>query len=117
MCGRFINLNSNKKLKNIFEINDNKDLENIQSYNIAPSQESIIIINDNKIETANWGFKFIDKENQKESLVINSRLETITDKVFFKDSFLKRKCLIPANGYYEWYKNNNIKKPYFIHIP
>ena len=44
MCGRFINLNSNKKLKNIFEINDNKDLENTHSYNIAPSQESIIIV-------------------------------------------------------------------------
>ena len=117
MCGRFINLNSNKKLKNIFEIDDNKDLENTHSYNIAPSQESIIIVDNNKIEIANWGFKFIDKENQKENLVINSRLETIKDKLIFKDSFLKRKCLIPANGYYEWHKENNIKKPYFIHIP
>ena len=67
MCGRFINLNSNKKLKNIFEIYNKENIENIYSYNIAPSQQAIIIINDNRIEIANWGFKFIDKKTQKEN--------------------------------------------------
>ncbi|PPR45270.1 MAG: putative SOS response-associated peptidase YedK [Alphaproteobacteria bacterium MarineAlpha5_Bin8] len=117
MCGRFINLNSNKKLKNIFDINDKNNLKNINSYNVAPSQQTIIINNDNNCELADWGFKFVDKESQKENLVINSRLETINNKLIFKDSFLKRKCIIPANGYYEWHKENNIKKPYFIHVP
>ena len=117
MCGRFINLNNNKKLKNIFEIDNKENIENIHSYNIAPSQQAIIIINDNRIEIANWGFKFIDKKTQKENLIINSRLETIKDKLIFKDSFLKRKCIIPANGYFEWYKDNNFKKPHFIHVP
>ena len=45
MCGRFINLNKIDKLNKIFEINESKNIENEISYNIAPSQSSIIITN------------------------------------------------------------------------
>ena len=45
MCGRFINLNRIDKLNKIFEINESKNVEDAISYNIAPSQSSIIIIN------------------------------------------------------------------------
>ena len=63
MCGRFINLNRIDKLNKIFEINESKNVENAISYNIAPSQSSIIIINSKffKIEKADWGIKFFDK--------------------------------------------------------
>jgi len=44
-------------------------------------------------------------------------LETIQNKILFKESFEKRRCVIPANGYYEWSINDNIKIPYFINIP
>jgi putative SOS response-associated peptidase YedK len=44
-------------------------------------------------------------------------LETIQNKILFKESFEKRRCVIPANGYYEWSIKDNIKIPYFINIP
>ena len=119
MCGRFVNLNKIDKLNKIFEINESENVENGISYNIAPSQSTIIITNSKffKIESANWGIKFFDKRQNQEKNIINSRLETIQNKILFKESFEKRKCAIPANGYYEWSIKNNIKIPYFINIP
>jgi putative SOS response-associated peptidase YedK len=119
MCGRFINLNRIDKLNKIFEINESKNIENEISYNIAPSQSTIIITNSKffKIEKANWGIKFFDKRQIQEKSIINSRLETIQKKILFKESFEKRRCVIPANGYYEWSIKDNIKNPYFINIP
>ena len=119
MCGRFVNLNKIDKLNKIFEINESENVENGISYNIAPSQSTIIMTNSKffKIEKANWGMKFFDKRQNQEKNIINSRLETIQNKILFKESFEKRKCVIPANGYYEWSINDNIKIPYFINIP
>ena len=119
MCGRFINLNKNDKLNKIFEIKKSKNIENSFSYNISPSQSSIIITNSKffEIEKANWGIKFYDKRQNQEKNIINSRLETIQKKILFKESFEKRRCVIPANGYYEWSVKNSIKIPYFINIP
>ena len=119
MCGRFVNLNKIDKLNRIFEINESENVENGISYNIAPSQSTIIITNSKffKIEKANWGMKFFDKKQNQEKNIINSRLETIQKKILFKESFEKRRCVIPANGYYEWLVKDNIKIPYFINIP
>ncbi len=119
MCGRFVNLNKIDKLNKIFEINESENVENGISYNIAPSQSTIIITNSKlfKIEKADWGMKFFDKRQNQEKNIINSRLETIQNKILFKESFEKRRCIIPANGYYEWSINDNIKIPYFINIP
>ena len=119
MCGRFVNLNKIDKLNKIFEINESENVENGISYNIAPSQSTIIITNSKlfKIEKADWGMKFFDKRQNQEKNIINSRLETIQNKILFKESFEKRRCVIPANGYYEWSINDNIKIPYFINIP
>ena len=119
MCGRFVNLNKIDKLNKIFEINESENVENGISYNIAPSQSTIIITNSKffKIEKAYWGMKFFDKRQNQEKNIINSRLETIQKKILFKESFEKRRCVIPANGYYEWSVKDNIKIPYFINIP
>ena len=119
MCGRFVNLNTVEKLDKIFSISKHDNFKYKISYNISPSQLSLIITNFKflKIENAKWGFDFFDKQRNIEKQIINSRLETIKEKMLFKDSFEKRKCIIPANGYYEWTLKNNIKIPYFIHIP
>ena len=120
MCGRFINLNKVEKLNKIFATKKLANTKDNISYNIAPSQSSLIITNlkdSYNIENACWGFKFIDKNTQIEKNIINSRLETIREKIIFKESFEERRCIIPVNGYYEWLRKDNIKTPYFIHMP
>ena len=119
MCGRFVNLNKVNKINKIFEIDKLENFQNLISYNIAPSQSTIIITNTKslKIEKARWGFSFYDEKYNLKKNIINSRLETINKKILFKESFEKRKCIIPANGYYEWTIKNNKKIPFFINIP
>ena len=120
MCGRFVNITKINKLKKILDIKDTfNTLGDIISYNIAPSTDvNVILKNGNlTIESINWGIQFIDKVNNQINTVINSRIETVKEKILFKESFLKRRCLIPANGYYEWQYNNGVKIPYFIQLP
>ena len=66
------------------------------------------------IEKASWGFSFYEEQYNLKKNIINSRLETIKEKILFKESFYKRRCIIPANGYYEWKHEKNFKQPFFI---
>ena len=103
MCGRFINLTKINSLKKIFNINSSLN-NNLLSFNIAPSQPCHIVFKKNElnIDVAKWGYIFNDSKTNQEKNAINSRLETLTDKILFKESYYKRKCIIPSNGYYEW---------------
>ena len=119
MCGRFVSVNKKKIIEKSFNVSLTKNFLE-QSYNVAPGQKINAIINNNKkliLDSLNWGYSFYSKNNNKDQTVINSRIETINSKFLFKDSFLKRKCIILSNGYYEWQKTKNQKKPYFINIP
>ena len=118
MCGRFASYKNLNKLKNIFSV-INSDFNLTQSYNISPGQNVNIILSykfENYLLSSNWGYNFINSKTQNNQSVINSRIETINSKLLFKDSFLKRKCIIPANGYFEWSQQEGEKKPYFIQL-
>jgi putative SOS response-associated peptidase YedK len=118
MCGRFASYKNLNKLKNIFNI-CNSDFSATQSYNISPGQDVNIVLNykfDNYLLSSNWGYNFINNKTKNNQSVINSRIETINSKLLFKDSFLKRKCIIPANGYFEWSEKEGEKKPYYIQL-
>ena len=118
MCGRFASFKNLKKLKNIFDLNSN-NFNVTPSYNISPCTDVNIILNyeyQNYLLPTNWGYSFINSNTQKKQIVINSRIETINTKLLFKDSFLKRKCIIPSNGYYEWSNSGDEKKPYFVKL-
>ena len=118
MCGRFASYKNLNKLKNIFNIT-NSDFNITKSYNISPGQNVNIILSyklENYFLESNWGYTFINSNNQNKQIVINSRIETINSKLLFKDSFLKRKCIIPSNGYFEWSQKEGEKKPYYIQL-
>ena len=118
MCGRFASYKNLNKLKNIFNIT-NSDFNITQSYNISPGQNVNIILSyklENYLLESNWGYTFINRNTQNKQMVINSRIETINSKLLFKESFLKRKCIIPANGYFEWSQKEGEKKPYLIQL-
>ena len=118
MCGRFASYKNLNKLKNIFDV-INSDFNITQSYNVSPGQDVNIILSykfENYLLPSNWGYNFINSKTQNNQSVINSRIETINSKLLFKDSFLKRKCIIPVNGYFEWSQHEGEKKPYFIQL-
>ncbi len=118
MCGRFATFKHHEKLHKIFDLK-NKVENKFKSYNVTPGQNINIIINYNYynyILESNWGYSFVNKTTNQNQTVINSRIETINEKLLFKESFTRRKCVIPINGYYEWKNDGNQKIPYFIQL-
>ena len=119
MCGRFVNTEKKENIQKLFSSSELINYSDL-SYNISPSSLINVIYKDNKklyIDNLFWSYSFLNKQNNITQFVINARIETIVSKYLFKESFIKRKCLIISNGYFEWKKIDNIKQPYFISIP
>ena len=119
MCGRFVNIEKKEKILKLFPSSKLLNYSN-KSYNISPSNLiNVIYKNNNNIFVDNlfWSFSYFNKQNNITQFVINARIETIASKYLFKESFIKRKCLIISNGYFEWKKIENTKQPYYISIP
>ncbi len=84
-------------------------------YNIAPAQDILAIINDGGYQAVSlkWGLVPFWSKDATRGL-INARAETVEQKPSFKQSLQSRRCLIPADGFYEWGKEGGRKKPYRI---
>ena len=115
MCGRFTLKAPNKvKLKSLNR-SDFDDL--IPRYNIAPTQDILTVVQrDSTRETMlmQWGLiPFWSKEPKG---IINARVETIDEKASFAESFQRRRCLIVADGFYEWERHGKIAQPYYFQM-
>jgi putative SOS response-associated peptidase YedK len=89
-------------------------------YNVAPSQAVPIVRTgedgQREIVPAAWGLHPAwMKEPPGAKSMINARSETAAEKPFFRDAMKKRRCLMPASGYYEWRKDGAAKTPHYIH--
>jgi putative SOS response-associated peptidase YedK len=120
MCGRFVGFRSLDELKGFFPI-DKAACEAIANYNVTPSQEILAIA---KYEGENWLVKFHwglvpfwAKDISIGNKMINARSESIAEKPSFRSAFKKRRCLIPADGFYEWKGEKGRKQPMFITLP
>jgi putative SOS response-associated peptidase YedK len=94
--------------------------EILPSYNVAPTQEVAAVLvegGERRLEMLRWGLipSWAD-DPQIGSRMINARSETAAEKPSFRKAFRKRRCLIPADGFYEWQKRNNGKQPYYVRM-
>ncbi|MDH5508589.1 MAG: SOS response-associated peptidase [Anaerolineae bacterium] len=90
-------------------------------YNIAPSQPIAVVPNDGKnfVDFFVWGLiPSWAKDPKLGSRMINARGETLAEKASFRAAYKRRRCLVLADGFYEWVKQpgDNKKTPYFIHL-
>ncbi len=87
-------------------------------YNVAPTQPIPVVIVENgarHFRLMRWGLlPAWVKDPRKFTLLINARAETVQDKPAFKNALKRRRCLIPADGYYEWQAADGRKRPFFI---
>lgn len=117
MCGRYSITKVVKKTKNIVE--NNEGVQDIENYNAYPTQQLPIIKKDeDSLTLANYNWGLVPKWSEKITdfrPLNNARLETLTEKRTFSGLIKNQRCLIPADGYYEWRKNDEGKKiPYFL---
>lgn len=118
MCGRFAQFSPVSLLKEAFDIRSVK-CDAVQSYNVAPSQEVLAVVYSGEriLTKLFWGISpRIYKESAKPPLLINARFETIAEKPSFCKAYKFRRCLIPADGFYEWKKAGFKKEPWFFTV-
>lgn len=115
MCGRF-NLVGPGKLHYRFAT-QNELPGLLPRYNIAPSQQVVIVTNQREMELVRWGLlPHWAKEAKCGGKTINARAETVATKPTCRGPFRYRRCLIPATGFYEWKSTPEGKIPYHIRL-
>ncbi|WP_288590887.1 SOS response-associated peptidase [uncultured Victivallis sp.] len=117
MCGRF---SLNQIPDFILELLGFGLPESFQErFNIAPSENSWVVLQEKDrkpvLQELYWGLiPFWAKEKSIGMRAINARAESVAEKPMFREAYQKRRCLVPASGFYEWRKNGKEKIPYYF---
>ena len=117
MCGRFVITSPPAALRAMFGYAEQPNFP--PRHNIAPTQPIPVVMIENgarHFRLMRWGLlPAWVKDPRKFTLLINARSETVQDKPAFRNAMKRRRCLIPADGYYEWHTADGRKRPFFIH--
>ena len=120
MCGRFTLRSNPHRIAEVFQLE--QQLELFPRYNIAPTQDIAAVRfdadqNRRQLSFLYWGLiPSWAKDAKIAGRMINARAETLAEKPSFRHAFAKKRCLIPADGFYEWKKlGDGTKQPYYIH--
>jgi putative SOS response-associated peptidase YedK len=116
MCGRYVILSPPEAMRQVFGYAEQPNFP--PRYNIAPTQPVPVVILENdarRFRLMRWGLiPAWVKDPRQFALLINARAETVLDKPSFKNAMKRRRCLLPADGYYEWHQSEERKRPFFI---
>ena len=116
MCGRFVITSPPAAVRQVFGYSEQPNFP--PRHNIAPTQPVPVVVLENggrHFRLMRWGLvpSWV-KDPRKITLLINARSESINEKPAFKNAMRRRRCLIPADGYYEWQVSGGRKRPFFI---
>src|SRR4051812_24088655 len=135
MCGRYASSRRPEDLVEEFEIDKVEVKETLApDYNVAPTKQVYAVVQrptseekagaaERQLRTVRWGLvPFWAKDPGIGNKLINARMETVHEKPAFRRAFAARRCLLPADGYFEWYPTEQktkagkpLKQPFFIH--
>lgn len=110
MCGRYVLVSNFSQIAEEFNLVESDANAFLPHGDVRPGQKSACVIaagEQNRLLNMLWGFFPSWPKKDTAKLIINARAETLSEKATFKDSFRHRRCLIPANGFYEWSKEKN----------
>lgn len=119
MCGRFALYSSLDEIREAFSIRQ-VDFQPEVSYNIAPSQPVAVVVRhngDNHLQKMIWGLiPAWARDPGIGARMINARAETLHQKPSFRRPLLSQRCLIVADGFFEWQKSEASRRPMFVHM-
>jgi putative SOS response-associated peptidase YedK len=121
MCGRFVSASPPDELARYFDVDQVAETALDPSYNVAPTNDVYVVVETGgirRLDTFHWGLiPFWAKDAKVGQKMINARAESLADKPAFKRPFTRRRCLIPADGFFEWKKvpGQKAKQPMYIH--
>jgi putative SOS response-associated peptidase YedK len=120
MCGRFgLTKGASRELAYLMGV-DEADLSfHRPRYNIAPTQDHFVLTSQyeqRKVLPARWGLVNRDaKDNSRAAQCINATAETAASKPTFREAFQQRRCIVPADGFYEWRGPKQARTPVWFH--
>jgi len=123
MCGRFVAASPPADIAAYFDVAQASEAVLEPNYNVAPTSDVFVVYTDGgtrRLDPLHWGLiPSWAKDMAIGNRMINARAETIATNGAFKSSFAKRRCILPADGFYEWkaVPGQKKKQPYFIHRP
>lgn len=121
VCGRFVSVSTPEQLADAFEVDAVRGEPLPARYNVAPTLDVYAVIErgQRRLGTLRWGFvPHWTRQLKGARTPINARLETLSSSKMFADSFRKRRCLLPADGFYEWQvPEEGPKQPYHLRSP
>jgi putative SOS response-associated peptidase YedK len=117
MCGRFVQKKPVSELESFFDIKG--PLPNFEPrYNVAPTQEAAVVMMgplNRQIAIKKWGLiPAWSKEGKAEFATFNARAESVREKPTYRQAFLQRRCIVPADGFYEWTGPKGAKIPHLF---
>jgi len=116
VCGRYALTAEATELVEAFDV-PFPDFEVRPRYNIAPSQHAPVVAEDRsgrRMGLLTWGLVPGWRDDPGKPL-INARSESVLERPSFRDAFERRRCLVPADGFYEWQAEGKAKRPFWIH--
>ena len=119
MCGRFVQSHDASFYADVFQVETIRADSLPASYNVAPT-DSVYAVAEHEgtrlLGSFRWGLiPWWAKDRKIAARNINARSETAAEKPAFRDSFVKRRCLIPADGFFEWQRLPKGKLPHYIY--
>lgn len=119
MCGRFVLFSDLKRIQLAFDLDQaNVNLE--PSYNIAPTHQIVVVVQRagaRTLETMRWGLiPAWAKDDKIGARMINARAETVAEKPSFKRALVQRRCIVIADGFYEWHTQGAQKTPMYVRL-
>ncbi|MEN8234261.1 MAG: SOS response-associated peptidase [Actinomycetota bacterium] len=121
MCGRFVQTREAENYGSYFSVDVIKTDEVLRSWNVAPTKQVYAVAeheDERQLGTFGWGLvPFWAKDRKIGARLINARVETVAEKPAFRDSFAARRCIIPADGFYEWEPKDRGKLPHYFSDP
>ena len=122
MCGRFTLITEPEELKEVFNIADVSNCQLEARYNIPPTTKVATVLKiaesqQRECQLLRWGLiPSWSKDSRMGAKLINARAETLTEKPSFRSAFKRRRCLVLADGFYEWKRLGTKKQPYYFHL-
>lgn len=121
MCGRYVIEDFQELSETLRQIPFQIDYDPRPTWNAAPSQSLPVIVEDEGIwhlRPMQWGLipKWTKPGEKPKVAPINARAETLAEKPMFRSLIKRQRCLVPANGFYEWKRTGGPKQPYYIFL-
>lgn len=120
MCGRYASSRKPDDLVSYFEVQDPPEDAVPPSWNVAPTDPVYAVVqrDTRQLRVVRWGLvPSWSKDPKVGARYINARRETVATTPAFRKAYAKRRCLLPADGYYEWKQEGGEKQPYFLTLP